>query len=100
MSKPVLASTVRAWGLNHLDALSPEAQKSAQASRGVLHADLVKRFNAKRAKARRYVPGAGRVVTAQAKADAAARREAARAAGFEVGSRGRLPKAAVEALKG
>jgi hypothetical protein len=92
MSKVITASQVRSWILadpKRQEGLSEQAVANLT-SRGRVHAENVKRFNAKRRKDSRYVEGG----TKAAKAAAAARREALREAGVNVGTRGRLSKEA------
>lgn len=75
--------------------LSEAAQRTVrEGARGRLHSEAVKAFNAKRRTDRRYVLGATSTATSEAKAKAAAAREALRAQGLKVGARGPLPKVA------
>lgn len=76
------------------DALSPEAQATVrEGARGRLHPQAVKVHNTRR-RTRQYVLGASK----EAAAAKAAQRAQAAEAGFPVGKRGPLSKAAKEAL--
>lgn len=70
----------------------------AEGARGKVHPDAVRAFNKGRPAHRHYVVGATKAVTATAKAQAAAKREALAEAGVAVGKRGPLPKAAKQVL--
>lgn len=72
----------------------------ASGARGRLHPEVIAAYNKGRKPAQRYVLGATRQASIAAKAEATALREAAKAAGLTVGTRGPLPKSVVASLKG
>lgn len=78
--------------------LSPEARKTVEpGARGSLHPEVIADHNRVR-RTVTYTPGATKVAAAESKARAKALRDAAQAAGFQVGRRGRLPKAFLDTL--
>lgn len=98
MSKHITAATVREFlrDEKRFAGLSEAAQRTVrEGARGRLHPDAIKAYNKGRKADRRYVLGAGKAVKAEAKA----KREALRAQGVAVGSRGPLPKVKAEQPK-
>lgn len=69
-------------------------------TRGQLSEAVIAQYNKGKRANKRYVRGAGVRQTAEAKATAKASREALRASGVKVGTRGPLPKATVSQPKG
>lgn len=107
MNKPtVTAGQVRDYfnaDPKRLAALSEDARKTVErvegkSPRGRLAPEAVALHNKRRKVA--YESGASNAAKAAAKEQAASLRAAAREAGFEVGSKGPLPKAFLATLKG
>lgn len=94
MSKVITASTVRNYfreDAKRMESLPEAARASvAEGARGRLHPEVIKAYNVKRAKARRYTEGANAKVKGQAEAN----RKALAEAGIKVGGRGPLSKEA------
>ena len=84
----VTAAVVRAFfnaDEKRLSRLSPEARKTVEPGcRGRMHPEAVEVYNKGRRPEKQYVPGAGSRLRDEAKATAQAKREALRAAGFDV----------------
>jgi len=84
-----------------LAGLSDKALHTLRAgARGRLHPEVIAAYNKGRKPNQRYVLGATRQANIAAKAEAQALREAAKAQGLTVGTRGPLPKSVVASLKG
>jgi len=106
MSKPTITAAALRTFMNadpkRLAAISDKARKTVEfdsegrAPKGRIHAEAVA-FHNKRRKVQ-YVTGTTKEATETAKAEAKAAREAALAAGVEVGKRGPLSKAAKAVL--
>lgn len=98
----VTASTVRArlaTDAKRTAGLSEDALHTLRAgARGRLHPEVIAAYNKGRKPAQRYVLGASRAEAVAKREAAKAAREAAVKAGLTVGTRGPLPKAAKEVL--
>lgn len=68
-------------------------------AKGRLHPEVIARHNSRR-RGSVYTPGATQALTAEARAEAQERRDALRAKGVDVGTRGPLPKVALSVEKG